>query len=191
MRSVLAGITAAFASGEVAFATLVKIEFPSGTLALNSSLYELSHGGTTYMAAAGLGRISTVEDTPSEMPGVKLELLRLDATYVGLALDDADEVQGSAITISTAVLNSTTHQVLDVLTDWTGYADTMSIAEDGKSATIGLSAESKAVDLLRGSPLLYNNADQQSLVPGDLFFQYVESDSDKPVVWPTRAWFYK
>jgi hypothetical protein len=191
MRSVSAGVTTAFASGEVALATLVKIEFPGGTIALNASLYDLTHNGTTYLAASGLGRVSAIQDSPSEMPGLKLELLRVDSLYIGLALDDADEVQGSAVTLSTAVLDSTTHQILDVFPDWTGYADTMSISEDGKTASISVTAESKAVDLLRGTPMVYNDADQQSLVPGDLYFQYVASQSDKPVVWPSRGWFYK
>lgn len=191
MRSLAASVTAAFASGHVAIATLVKIEFPSGTIALNASTYDLTHGGTTYLAANGLGRISPVSNTPNEVAGLQLELLRVDSTYIGLALDDADEVQGSVVTISTAILDSTTHQILDVLTDWVGYADTMTISEDGQNASITLSAESKAVDLLRGSPLLYNDADQQSLVPGDLYFQYVASQSDTPITWPTREWFYK
>lgn len=191
MRTLAAGVTTAFASGEVALATMVKIEFPGGTVAMNASLYTLTHGGTTYLAANGLGQITAVQDKPGELPGIKIEIRRFDASYLALALDGADEVQGSPITISTAVLDATTHQIIDVLTDWTGYADTMSLAEDGKTASIVLTAESKGVDLLRGSPLLYNDADQQSLVPGDLFYEYVASQADQPVVWPTREWFTK
>jgi hypothetical protein len=191
MRTVAAGVTTAFASAEVAYATLVKVEFPGGTLALNATMYSLVHAGTTYLAANGLGRISATSDRPGEIAGLKLEILKVDALNIALALDEADEVQGSLITLSTAVLDTTTHQIIDVLTDWVGYADTMVIGEDGKTCSVGLSAESKAVDLLRGNPLVYNNSEQQGLVPGDLYFQYVESQADKPVIWPTREWFYK
>lgn len=191
MRSVSAGVTAAFASGEVALATLVKIVFPGATVLLNSSGYDLSHNGDTYLASRGLGRVSPITDRPGELPGLKLELLQVDSANIAAALDESDEVQGSSITISTAVISSTTHQIIDVETDWTGYGDTMSIAEDGETAVIGLSGESKGVDLLRGNPLVYNDADQQSRVPGDRYFEYVVSQSDQPVVWPTREWFFK
>lgn len=191
MRSLAAGVTTALAATEVIIVTLVKLEFSTGTITLNDSLYQLDWDGDTYLAAAGLGRVSAVEDKPSEMAGMSLELLNVDSSHIAAALDDADVVQGALVTFSTAVLDATSHQIIDVLLDWTGYADTMSIVESGKTCTIGLTAESKAVDLLRGSPLLYNDADQQSLVPGDRYFEFVASQSDKPVSWPTREWFYK
>jgi hypothetical protein len=191
MRTLAAGVTAAFAATDLALATLVKIEFPGGTIALNSSTYNLVHGGTTYTGASGLGRISPVTDRPGELPGMKLEILRVDALYLGLALDTDDEVQGSPITISTAVLDRTTHQIIDVLTDWVGYADTVVIGEDGQTGSVALSAESKGVDLLRGTPLFYSDADQQSLVDGDRYFRYVAAQADQPVVWPAKEWFYR
>lgn len=191
MRALDAGVTAAFASGEVALVTLVKLEFPSGTICLNSSTYDLAFGGDTYLAAYGLGRVSAVTDKPGDVGGLQLEIIKVDATMVALALDDADEVQGSVVTLRTAVLDSTTHQIIDAPLDWVGYADTMSIGEDGKTASIGVTAESKAVDLLRGNPLVYNDPDQQSLTSGDRYFEYVVSQADQPVVWPSRQWFFQ
>lgn len=190
MRSLSAPAITALAAGEVFLVNLVKIAFPSGTVALNSSTYDLTWSGTTYQKAAGLGRISAINDTPGEVTGAKLELQRFDSTYIALALDDADQVQGSPITIYTAILDSSL-QIVDVVTDWTGYADTMTITEDGEHAVIGLTAENKAVDLLRGTPLLYNDADQKSLYPLDRYFEYVVSQADRPVVWPTREWFFR
>lgn len=190
MRSLSAGVTAALAATEVMLVTMVRIDFPSGTIALNASNYTLNWDGVDYLAAAGLGNISPTEDKPGEMTGATLELLKVDSTYIGLALDDADEVQGSAVYVYTAILDSDL-QIVDVVTDWVGYADTMSISEDGNTAAIVLSAESKAVDLLRGSPLLYNDADHKSIYPFDRYFEFVTSQSDKPVVWPTREWFYQ
>lgn len=189
MRTLAAGVTTAFAAREVLLATMVRLDFPSGTIGLNSSNYSLLWSGVTYQAAAGLGKVSAVQDKPGDLPGVQLELLNVNPVYISLALDDADVVQGSLVTLSTAVFDSTSHQVIDVVLDWVGYADTMSIMEGGGSASIVLSAESKGVDLLRGNPLTYSNGDQQSIYPGDRAFEYVVSQTDKPVVWPTRQWF--
>jgi hypothetical protein len=185
MKSFTAPTIAALAAGEVWLATLVKIVFPSGTIVLNSSNFPLAYGGDTYLAAAGLGRVSATEDKPREIAGATLELLRVDSAMISVALDDADEVQGAVVTIMTAILNSAV-QVVHVEIDWIGYADTMTIAEDGETCSVGLTAESKAVDLLRGTPLTYTDGDQQSLVPGDVYFDKVVSQSDKPVIWPTK-----
>jgi hypothetical protein len=191
VKSLTAPVLAALSSAHAVLVTLVKLEFPGGTIALNSSNWTLSYGGTDYLGAAGLGAHSAIADKPGEIAGVQLEIQRVDSTYITLALDDADQVQGSPVTISTAILDSSTYAILHVETDWTGYADTMSIEEDGETCSIVLTAESKAVDLLRGNPLVYNDADQQSLVDGDRIFEYVVGDSDKPVVWPTREFYFR
>lgn len=191
MRSLAAGVTTAFAATEVVLVTLVKLAFSSGTIALSDSTYSIAWGGDTYLAAAGLGEISVIEDKPTDIAGLKLELLQVDSAHIALALDDAVVVQGAEVTIRTAVLDATTHQVIDVVTDWTGYCDTMTIVEDGRTASIVVTAESKAVDLLRGTPLTYSDGDQQSLVPGDRYFEYVVSQSDKPMVWPSKGFFYQ
>lgn len=191
MRSLAAGVTTAFASGHVVLVTFVKIDFPSGTIALNSSNWTFTHGGTTYLGASGLGAIAPINDQPGELPGVQLELQQVDSSMIALALDDADEVQGSLVTISTAVIDSTTYQIIDLVTDWIGYADKMLISEDGAKASIGMTAESKGVDLLRGNPLVYSDGDQKSLYPTDRAFEYVASQVDQPVIWPQREWFYK
>lgn len=191
MRAVSAALVAAFAAGTAVLATFVKIEFPGGTIALNSTNWTFSHGGTDYLGAAGLGEITPIADRPGELPGVQLSMLNVDSSLIAIALDDVDEVQGSLVTISTAVIDSTTYQIVDLVTDWVGYADTMPISEDGTTATISLTAESKGVDLLRGNPLTYSDGDQKSLYPADRAFEYVVSQADRPVVWPSRTWFFK
>lgn len=191
MRTISGALTSALAAGHAVLVTLVRIQFPSGDVALNSSNWDLVYDGVTYRGAYGLGSISPVEDKSGELPGIQLEMQRIDSAAVALALDEADEVQGSVVTIRTAFLDTTTYQIVAAEIDWIGYADTMTLSEDGASGTVGLTAESKGVDLLRGSPLLYSDADQQSLVPGDRAFEYIASQTDQPVVWPSRDWFTK
>lgn len=191
MRSVSAAVEAAFASGEATLVTLVEIEFPSQTVYLCSANWNIVWNGNTYLGASGLGAISVITDQPGELPGIQLELLNADSATISLALDEADEVQDSPITISTAILGGEPLAVLDVVTDWVGYADTMPIKEDGASSVIVLTAESKGVDLLRGNPLTYSDADQKSLYQFDFAFMYVNPQVDQPVIWPKREWFFK
>jgi hypothetical protein len=67
----------------------------------------------------------------------------------------------------------------------------MSIAEEDNTTVIQATAESSAVDFMRGDPLVYNHADQQVLYPGDLGFNLILSQVDKQVVWPSRSWFHR
>jgi hypothetical protein len=191
MRSLSSAAIAALASGHVVLATLVKMQFPGGTIALNSSNMDLAWNGDTYLAAAGLGDIDPISDRPGDMPGMRFTLQKVDASLISLALDDRAQVQGTPIAIYTAILDNATYQIVEVETDWVGLADTMPITEDGKTATITLTAESKAVDLLRGQSLTYTDAAQKTQYTADRAFEYVPDQANKPVVWPTREWFFK
>ena len=162
MRSLGSSVTALLASGQVVLVQLVLFEFPSGDVALNASNWDLTWSGITYRGADGLGAVSPVNDRPGEVQGITLELIGADSASIALALDDADEVQGTPVTIRTALLDSSTYQILDAPIDWVGTCDRMSIAEDGETCNISVSAESSAVQLLRGNFLDVQLALQQS-----------------------------
>lgn len=151
----------------------------------------LTDPGLTYKGAFGLGQISAITDKPGEVQGINLELHGADAARISLALDDSDIVQGTPVEIRTALIDTTTYQILDAPVEWVGTMDTMSIAEDGTSATIAVTCESKAVDLLRGNVAMYSDADQRAINPTDASFSYVVDQIDKPIVWPSREFFYK
>ena len=191
MKTLTAPVLAALAAGEVVVVQLVELQFPSGTIALNTSNWHLVWGGVTYQGAYGLGSVSPVKDSPGEIRGISFTLSGGDSSSIALALDSAAEVQGTRTIIRTAILDTTTFQILDAPIDWAGTLDTMSIEEDNNQATISATAESAAVDLLRGNLSTYSDADQQALFPGDLAFEYVVSQVDQPVVWPAREYFFQ
>jgi hypothetical protein len=190
MRSLAAPVTSALASGSVALVQLVYLGF-STPIALNTSTWNLSWAGVTYSGAYGLGQVSAMADKPGEVQGITLELSGAGSTVIALALDDADQVQGTPCIIRTAIIETSTYTVLDAPIEWSGTLDTMSLAEDGQTAQIRVTAESRAVDLLRGTPWLYTDADQTALAPLDRSFKYVIDQLDKPVVWPDKSFFYK
>jgi len=190
MRALAAPTVAALAQPAVPLVQLIHLAFPSGAIALNSSTWNLEWAGVTYLGAYGLGTVSAIEDGPGEVRGLQFRLSGVAAEQVALALDGADEWQGVAVTVRTAILNAD-YQVVDAPVDWTGYGDTMGISEDGGTAVVEATAESSAVDLLRGNPSTYSDADQRAIYPADRAFEYVVSQADQPVVWPAKSWFYK
>jgi hypothetical protein len=192
MKTLTTDQTNALAAGTVVLVQLVKMEFASGTVALNTSNWDFDIGGVIFKGAYGLGSISVITDSPGEVQGLQLEMSGASSDAIALALDGSDEVQGTPVTLGTLLLDSTTYAIVDVvMVDWVGQLDTMSASEEGGASVIRATAESRAVDLLRGNPLTYSDADQQTLYPGDLAFEYVVSDADKPVVWPAREYFFK
>lgn len=190
MRSLSGPAVAALGQPTVPLVQLVLLSF-SPPIALNTSNWDLTFGGVVYKGAYGIGSISEIEDSPGEIKGLQFTLSGVDSANISLAMDDAAVVQGTPVTIRTAVLDGSTYQIVDAPIEWSGTLDTMSIVEDGDTCTIQVTAESSAVDLLRGSALTYSNADQQALYPGDRAFEYVLPQSNSPFVWPSRDWFIK
>jgi hypothetical protein len=164
------------------------MQFPGLPIALNSSNADFDFGGVTYRGAAGLGAVSPIEDSPGEVKGLQLTLSGVPAEYLSLALDDAAAVQGTPLTIRLAIFSSS-GQIIDAPIDWAGRLDTMVIEQTGETCSIAVTAESSAVDLLRGTSLTTSDSDQRFLYPGDRAFEYVASQSGQPVVWPTKQLF--
>jgi hypothetical protein len=190
VRSLSGPAVAALSQPSVPLVQLVWLGF-SPPVALNTSNWDLTFSGVIYKGAYGIGSVSEIEDSPGEIKGLQFTLSGVGSANVALALDDAAVVQGTPVVIRTAVLDGSTYQIVDAPIEWSGTLDTMSIVEDGETCAIQVTAESSAVDLLRGAALTYSNADQQAQTPGDRAFEYVISQSSSPFVWPTRDWFIK
>lgn len=191
MKTVSGDVTTALAATEAAIVQLIKLDFPSGAVLLNTSNWALVWDGDTYLGANGLGTISAIEDAPGEVRGLQFELSGAASAAISLALDGADEWQGTPVTILTALFDMSDYTIIDAGVEFTGLGDTLTIQEDGENAVIQATVESSAVDLLRGVPITYTHADQQVLYPGDLAFQYVNDQADQPIVWPAKEWFRK
>ncbi len=190
MRSLTTAANTALASNSVAIVQLIYMAFSTTPIAINTSTWALTWDGITYSPAAGLGSISAIEDKPGEVTGINFDLFG-DTAHIALALDEANIVQGTECTIRTAIIETTNYTVVDAPTEWTGRLDTMSVVEDGNSATISVTAESRAVDLMNGNAFYYSQQDQLTIDTNDLSFSYVVDQVDKPIVWPTKAFFYK
>lgn len=191
MRTLAGPAVTALAGGGVGIVQLIAIEFAGTPIYLNTSNWDLTYGGNIYKGAYGLGTISAVTDKPGEVTGITFELISGDSATVALALDEADVVQGTPTSIRTAIISLDDYTILDAPVEWVGTLDTMTIAEDGTQCVVRVTAESKAVDLLRGTPMMYSDADQKTVNATDGFFKYVIDQIDKPIVWPQKQFFYQ
>jgi hypothetical protein len=189
MKTLAAGTITALSQPVVPIVQLVYLGFAS-PIALNTSTWDIVHEGVTYRGAYGLGSISAVADSPGEIKGLQFTMSGVSAASISLALDGGDVWQGTPITIRTAILDAN-YAVTEAPVEWTGRGDVMAVSEDGDTCTVTATAESTAVDLLRGSAMTYSDGDQQSLYPGDRAFEYVVDQANKPIVWPSKEYFQK
>lgn len=187
MRSLGAPAIAVLNGQTVLMVQLVYLGFAS-PIGLNLSNFDIVYGGMTYKGAGAIGAVSEIDDSPGEIKGLTFSLSGVDPAYIALALDDAAVVQGTPCYIRTALLDSN-YQVVDAPLDWSGRLDTMSITEDGETCTISVTAESTAVDLLKGYASTFSDPDQRAIDPTDRAFEYLNSQVGQPVVWPHRQWF--
>ncbi|MBS0430497.1 MAG: hypothetical protein JSR41_24690 [Proteobacteria bacterium] len=189
MRSLAPSALAAIAAPVLGLAALVRMDFPGGAILLTSANFDIQAPSGLYRGAGAFGQISEVNDSPGEIKGLQFSLSGVRSEFIALALDDAAVVQGTPVTIRHGIFDASSGQLCDEPIAWRGTLDTMSIEEDGETCTIAATAESSAVDLLRGSPLTYSDADQKALYPDDRFFEYLLSQVNVPVVWPDRNYF--
>lgn len=167
---------------------LVKFDFPSQTIGLNMSTYDVTYSGLVYKAGLGLISVSLPDNQPGEVPGLNIDLAGAGVGMKALALDQSGEWPKCPVKIYLSIFDDSLNVVLaDLL--WSGRGDTMRISGDHQSANISASAESSLVDLIRGNQLSYSQADQDIFSPGDRFFSNVLSQVDRPIIWPNKEYF--
>lgn len=187
MRIYSAPALAALQSGALPKALLVEMDL-SSALNLNTTSLDITLSGITYYGTKGLGRIEPwTESGSGEVRGLKFELSGVLQSSIALAL--AEPVQGKAVRIKQVLFDPDTYQPIDVRQRWAGMLDVMEIDESGDSCTISVTAEHAGIDLTRPTTVLYSHADQQSIDPTDMAFQFVADQVEQRIVWPASDYF--
>ena len=105
----------------------------------------------------------------------------LDSSLVSAAL--TENYQGRSAIIYLGALNADYTVVSDPYVFFKGRMDKMSISDNGESAQIKVSLESRLIDLNRNRVRRFTDVDQQTEFAGDLGFKFVESLQEKSIDW--------
>lgn len=134
-------------------------------------------GGNTYTgggALIGMGEISEVIDLTAQSVTVTLSGLASGILSASLS----EPYQGRVANIYVGERSTS-----EVLLAFSGRIDTMSPDDDGATAAITVTIESKLVDLQRARGRRYTKESQKALYPGDTFFDWTADLADKQVPW--------
>jgi hypothetical protein len=103
----------------------------------------------------------------------------------------------SAVTFS-IVSASTTAQILGTGAGQTGSVaagisltvsgSTDAVIISGSTATLKVTAEHAALDLLRSTPTLYSDSEQRRLASNDPSLQFMADQVEMRIVWPAASW---
>ena len=206
-RNLDADMVTALSDAEIQIFFAVQLNFDSQQLNLWTGLGEISIDGNAYTGAGNFLQFSSIEET-SEIAarGATITLSGIPSDLLSLAL--SEPYQGRVCRIYFGVLDAKTFYLLqenadliedengvgigidfntaadDVITEvFSGYIDQMDISEEANTSSIGLSVESKLIDLERTRTFRYTSESQKAKYPNDLAFDFVEDLQDKKFSW--------
>lgn len=162
---------------------LIEALFDSGAVRMWSGIGNLTWSASTWVGAGNLlGVGAALETQELRATGVDITLSGVPSELLSLAL--SEPYQGRACQIYLGALNINTGVLIaDPYMVYSGRMDTMTVSENGDTASIGLATESRLIDLERSRERRYENSDQALDYPLDLFFEYVPSIQDATITW--------
>lgn len=183
----------------------VRLFFDTQTLNFWTGLGDLTVASVTYTGTGRLLQISELSETAEiSAQGATLTLSAIPSELISLAL--TEPYQGRLCQIFFGVIDANrqylvaedgtyilaedtsridlaTGDLNEIVEVFSGYMDQMNIEEGAETSTIGLSVESKLIDLERPRVFRYTDANQKARFPNDKGFEFVEDLQDKRFTW--------
>lgn len=176
-RSIPSAIATALAQESVELFYAVEMNFSTAPVRLWTGFGERTIDGQTYIGAGTLLSISGIEEIADlSAKGITLTLSGVDVSLVSLALQEPYQGRSARVLFGAS-------GVSDFVEVFAGLMDVMTLQEDGTTATIELTVESKLVTLQRPNTRRYTSENHKLRHPTDTFFDYVEQLQDKEIAW--------
>lgn len=176
-RSIPAAILNALAQPSVELFYAIELNFSTAPVRLWTGFGDRLIDGENYIGAGTLLSISGIEEVADlSAKGITLTLSGVDVSLVSLALQEPYQGRAGRVLFGVAGVN-------DFVEVFAGLMDVMTLQEDGSSATIQLTVESKLVTLQRPNIRRYTSENQKLRYSTDTFFDYVEQLQDKEIAW--------
>lgn len=161
---------------------LVRMVFDSSQLNIWSGVGDISFDSVTYTGLGDLLSISDIKETSDiSATGINVSLSGVKTSLIAIAKNQ--DYQGRELTVRLGAFNETGSLIADPVIIFSGFMDTMTIAEAGTYSTISIAVENKLVALERAKVRRYTAEDQKIEHPTDKGFEFVTSIVQKEIFW--------
>lgn len=181
-RSLSGSMVTEVSATQLAPILLANLQF-STPVYLWSGYGSLPYNGVTYLGVGTLGTLSPFEETTDlAARGISMKLSGVPTANVSLAL--TENYQGKACSILFGAISPTAGTLISSpITVFQGKMDVMQISDDGQSAEITMTAESRLMDFKRVREVRYTDEEQQALFTGDVGCEFVNDIQERSIYW--------
>ncbi len=186
-RTISASLSTALQADRVYPLLLAEMLFDSGALRLWNGVGDLTALGETWTGTGLMLSISPMEETAEiRATGVNIVLSGIPSAIVSIAL--AEDYQGRSASVYIGAFDASTGAVItDPIKGFSGLIDTMPIEENGETATIAISVESRLIRLEDASLRRLTAQDQKVEFPNDTGLDHVTAIQDVQIVWGVES----
>ena len=185
-RTLTSGMLGVTTADIVRPAYFVRMVFDSGespnVLNIWNGIGDLAYGGNTYTGTGDLLSISQITETADiQASGINVSLAGVKSSLIVIAKDH--EYQGRPLTVSLGAFDASGSLIADPVIVFSGFMDTMTIAESGQFSTISIAVENKLISFERSKVRRYTAEDQKIDHPTDKGFEFVTAIVQKEIIW--------
>lgn len=176
----------AMLAGHRSIVPLIELYFDSGTLLLAMAPFDVVGPVGTYISTGPAAYIKPASESSKDQQGVEIGMNGFDASIGELVANE--NYRGRIGKIVKGYIDPSTNQLIGTpRVRFVGRMKSMTCTETNDTATVAIVLEHYEIALTKAAPLRYSDADQQRLHPGDFGCQYAVRDSNKNVIWPSKA----
>jgi len=173
------GVPSEFATDSFTGFLAAELLFDSGALRLWNGYGDLTIDSNTYTGGGSLIGVSAIEEAAEiGAKGVSMSLTGISSSILTTALTENYQYR-----IANIYVGAITSGTVSSYKVFSGRMDVMTIAEEGETCTITLTAESRLIDLERPRLRRWTSEDQKALDANDKGFEFVNSLQEASIKW--------
>jgi len=143
---------------------------------------DLTYDSETYTGVGDLLSISEIKETSDvSATGINVALTGVKSSLIAVAKNH--EYQGRELTVRLGAFDDSGSLIADPVIIFSGFMDTMTIAEAGEYSTITIAVENKLIAFEKSRIRRYTAEDQKIEHPTDKGFEYVTAIVEKEIIW--------
>lgn len=183
-RTMTAGMVSEVTTAQLSPVLMAEMNF-STPVYLWTGYGTLTYNAKGYLGLGDFGTIAPVEETTDlSARGLMFQLSGIPTAFISLAL--TENYQGRTCSVMLGALSPTAGLIASPVTVFVGRMDVMSINDDGESAQITMSAESRLVDFRRVREIRYTDEEQKAIDSTDKGLEFVTAIQEKTIYWGSQ-----